>query len=76
MECPRSYFQIIGLVDDAAAVGPKPIQAQDEILEIHRQSVQQKAVEPQPLRERVEASKIIQRVSRKGDREINELCKC
>ena len=67
MKGPRSYFQIIGLVDDATVVGPKAIQTEDEILEIHRQSIEQEALGPQPRRERIEASKIIQKVSRKGN---------
>ena len=38
MECARAHFQIIGLVDDTPAVGPKTMQGENEVLEIHRMS--------------------------------------
>jgi hypothetical protein len=36
MKGPSPHFQVIGLVDDTTPVGPKVIELEDEVLEVHQ----------------------------------------
>jgi hypothetical protein len=38
VECPRTHFQIVGLMDHASPVRPEPMQVEDKILEIQGRS--------------------------------------
>jgi len=64
MECSRAHFQVIGLVDDTPAVGPKTMQGQNEVLEIHRVSRSTSRLLVVTDEKQAEASKNGDRVSR------------
>jgi len=64
MEGARADFQIIGLMDDAPAVGPEAMQGQNEVLEIHRMSRSSRRLLVVTDKNHAEASKNGYRVSR------------
>ena len=64
MECSRAHFQVIGLMDDTPAVGPKTMQGQNEVLEIHRVSRSTSRLLVVTDEKQAEASKNGDRVSR------------
>jgi hypothetical protein len=73
MECARTHFQIIGLVDDTSTVGPKTMEGQDKVLEIHRVSESSSRLLVVADEKQAEASKNGYRVSRNRTSDFNGL---
>jgi len=76
MERPRAHFQIVGLMNDTSTVGPKTMQGQNEVLEIHRVSRSSSSLLVVADENQAEASKNGYRVSRNRTSDFNELRSC